>query len=246
MPCLDNGIANNLKEYIMSNSIKKDDASNIIRQYIFKHGFGDTTPPLSKHLKADIFKKHYYDKKELIKFCRSIGISYRGSKSDLNTRIEQYLRTGTITVISPRRNSTKSDSETGLYLDKVVENYKSDLITRRFFKENIPDFNGFSALVQKQLKMRLEDGEKLTYKDVIDMHKQFLKDKERAKKSGKPSKVAHDTCQYNQFLIDYSHDTSAKVHDSIEAWNLVRNSAGDKTYQRYKDRINEIRIILKE
>ena len=189
------------------------------------------------------FRKHYYDKKELINFCRSNGIQTVGLKEDINQRIELYLRTGKVIILAPTKISTRPDSESGLSLDKVIVNYKSDLKTRQFFEKHIPEFTGFSALVQKQIKQRLGDGEIFTYGDAIEMHKIFLKNKANDKASGQPIKVAHNSCQYNQFSIDYKGDPNPKLHTLADAWMLVRNSAGDKTYQRYSDRIEEIRAM---
>jgi len=98
--------------------------------------------------------------------------------------------------------------------------------------------------VQKQIKQRIEDGETFSYDDAIEMHKEFLKNKSSAKVTGQATKVAHDSCQYNQFSIDYKYDPDPKKHNLSDAWMLVRNSAGDKTYQRYKYRIEEIRGIV--
>lgn len=223
---------------VKSNKSSVDDA---VRQYIAEYGFGAKTSPLNKTLPADVFKQHYYDKKELMNFCRSIGIPTFGLKNELNIRIEQYLRTGNVTVVRPQKKYKTPDSDTGLSLDKVVANYKSDPATRLFFANHIPGFTGFSALVQKQIKQRLADGDTFTYSDAIEMHKTFLSNK----KISKTTSVAHDSCQFNQFYIDYNRDESAKVHTAKEAWMLVRNSAGEKTYQRYKVKIEEIRSILK-
>jgi hypothetical protein len=213
-------------------------------QFIEEHGFGNPPPPLNKSLSVDVFKQHYYDKKELMKFCRDTGISTGGLKEDLTKRVEIYLRTGKVTVVQAAKSSTTPDSESGLSLDKVVINYKSDTKTRQFFKKHLPEFTGFSALVQKQIKQRLTEGEKFTYNDVINMHKQFLQNNMKAKANGRAAKVAHKSCEYNQFSIDFKNDPSPKLHTLSAAWMLVRNSAGDKTYQRYKDRIKEIQDHL--
>ena len=163
-------------------------------------------------------------------------------------RIENYLVTGEIvqeTNSVKRSGGAEADSKTGLHLDKMVVNYKSDPVTREFFKKNIPQFKGFSAHVQKDLKERLKKGEQLDYGDLIELHKEFLRMK--CQKHPKvTSLVAHDSCQFNQFQIDYKNDKQdAKVHSLKEAWFLVRNSSGDKTYKRYRERIAEIRNILK-
>lgn len=215
-----------------------------VLQYIEEHGFGIPTPDLTRTLSAEEFKQHYYDKKELIDFCRSFGISTGGQKNDLNSRVELFLRTGQVTVVTPSKRSVKPDSATGLSLDKVVSNYKSDPVTRNFFEKNCPGFIGFSALVQKQIRERLAEGDTFTYGDAIEMHKNYLQNKFAAREAGQASRVVHDSCQYNQFTIDYNHDDQPKLHTAMEAWMLVRNTAGEKTYERYKSKIESIRVNL--
>jgi hypothetical protein len=217
-----------------------------IKEYIAENGFGSPTEPLTKNLSADVFRQHYYTKKELIDFCNSIGIPTIGLKNDLNDRIDTYLRTKKIPDVKISKNTGRSDSELGLALNKPVINYKSDPVTRRFMERNVPGFTGFSALVQKWIKEQLAEGESITYGDVVTKHKLFLSEKNSAKASGLATTVAHDSCQFNQFYIDYSHDSEPKVHTAKEAWELVRDTAGAKTYARYQQRIAEITSALSE
>lgn len=216
-----------------------------IRRYVDQHGFGPTTPDLAIGLSSEIFLKHYYDKQTLLEFCREHGIPSQGQKNELTCRIEHFLRTGKILhVNTPKKNTLPFDSELGLSLDRQVVNYKSDPVTRRFFEKHIPQFTGFSAYVQKWLKERLANNENFTYAEVIEEHKQYLRDKTRAQVRGEATKVAHDSCQFNQFYIDYSHDPAKKPHTAKKAWELVRDSAGDKTYKRYQDKIQEISALV--
>lgn len=212
--------------------------------YIRQYGFGIKTPPLTSALPADVFRQHYYDKKELIKFCRSSNIPTGGLKNELNDRIDLFLRTGQVNQVKFSKNKGKPDSEIGLSLDTVVVNYKSDPVTRAFFQKHLPEFTGFSAYVQKWVKERLAHGECLTYGEVIEKHKTYLLEKSQAKSRGAATVVAHNSCQYNQFYIDYAHDPAPKIHSAAEAWQLVRDIAGDKTYEGYKKRVDEIRKLI--
>ena len=218
-----------------------------ILAHIKEKGFGGfrvgtVRPSLSKSLSPDEFRQNYFDKRELTEFCRAEGIPTSGSKGDLNGRIEVYLRSGEIVKVEPVKRPTEPDSLTGLSLDKPVVNYKSDPKTRLFFKKHIPGFTGFSALVQKDLKRRLAEGETLIYRDLINLHKEFLQSKHR-KDPEIVARVAHESCQFNQFQIDYKNDDSVgiKVHSVKEAWYLVRDSPGEKTFKRYRESIQEIR-----
>jgi hypothetical protein len=215
-----------------------------ILAYVKENGFGgfklDTARPrLSCSLSLEEFRLNYYEKRELAEFCRTEGIATSGSKADLNQRIEKYLSTGEISKISDKHATTEPDSRSGLLLDKPVVNYKSDPQTRAFFQKHIPEFKGFSALVQKDLKRKLADGEKLTYRDLIQMHNEFL----RFKQLNGVDRVAHDSCQFNQFQIDYKndHNDDVKIHSVKEAWLLVRNTPGEKTFKRYKETIQSMR-----
>ena len=218
--------------------------ADIINKYIEKHGFGLCSTPLSTSLTPENFRLNYYCKADLINFCRSHGLSSTGLKSELNARIELFLETGKVITGSVKKNKAQPDSEAGLSLTKQVINYKSDAITRAFFEKHIPGFKGFSAFIQKWLKQRLHDGDIFTYKDVVEKHIEFLQNKKKAKTNGEAPTVTHASCQFNQFFMDYSHDKSDKFHSAKNAWQLVRNSAGEKTYRRYKNRINEIISIL--
>lgn len=220
----------------MSQSYSSKERTKILN-FIEKNGFGATTPVLNSSLSSKEFSQHYYNKKELSEFCRSVGIPATGQKNDLNERIKNYLETGQIKTADNEnidKCKGKPDSES-LSLEKQVIYYKSDPKTREFFKKHIPEFTGFSALVQKNIKEKLLNNEVFTYSDIIQMHKDFLKTKNQKK-----SKVAHDSCQFNQFYIDYNNDPSEKIHSAKDAWFLVRNSVGDKTFKRYKEKIEEI------
>lgn len=199
-------------------------------------GFGGGRQALTGKLSVQDFRLNYYDKKELVQFCRAQGIPSIGLKGELNQRIEIYLRTGEITKVNLKKR-TESDSKSGLHLDKPVVNYKSDPATRDFFRTHLPQFKGFSAAVQKDLKRRLEAGEHLTYRDLLDLHSEFLQ-------KGSSRVVAHDSCQFNQFTMDYKNDPTAKIHTATEAWRLVRNSPGEKTYNRYRETIDRIQKDL--
>lgn len=221
-------------------------AAEAIKLYISQHGFGEKTPPLTVTLDPDIFRQHYYDKKTLITFCRSVGILTTGLKKELNDRIDQFLKTGEIPQVSVHKKPSKADSEIGLSLSMPVIHYKSDPKTRAFFQKHIPEFTGFSAQVQKWVKERLGKNDTLTYGEIIEEHKAYLQRKKHAATQGKAANVAHDSCQYNQFQIDYAHDSETKIHTFREAWKLVRDSAGEKTYARYKQQIDDVRRLISE
>ena len=212
----------------------------LFHKYIQSNGFGSPREPLTLSISPDVFKQCYYKKNQLMLFCQQHGISTVGSKHDLTRHIDYFLRTGNIKSDSKKPNQGKADSEQTILLNTPVVHYRSDVKTRAFLKNHIPQFTGFSAWVQNKIRERLANGEVFTYADVIQMHLTFLLQKDRAKATGEKMKVAHDSCQYNQFAIDYKNDPNIKPHTLMDAWKLVRDTEGDQTYQRYKNRVNEI------
>lgn len=213
-----------------------------IRAYTDQHGFGAKKSPLKRGLSAEHFRAHYYDKNELMDFCREIGIATTGLKEDLNQRVELFLRTGTITRTAPApKRSGTPDSELGLSLNRVVNHYKSDPATRAFFEKYIPDFTGFKAKILKWIKEQQSANKVFTYGDII----QEYKDLASGKKNDGNHKVAYESCEMNQFYSDYSADNAKKPHKVADAWVLVRDAAGPKTYTQYKNKIAEIAALLK-
>ena len=218
----------------------RKDTLCLLHRYIQSNGFGDPREPLAISMSPDVFKGCYYKKDQLKAFCQQHGISAVGSKHDLTSRIEYFLRTGNDRKNTSKTYKGKSDSEQEITLNTQVVHYKSDAKTRMFLKIHIPRFTRFSAWVQNKIRERLANGDVFTYADVIQMHLEFLSQKDRAKATGEKMKVANDACQYNQFAIDYKYDPDDKPHTLMEAWKLVRDTEGDQTYRRYKNRVNEI------
>ena len=215
-------------------------------EYVRTKGFGLPVENLTISMPHDVFIQSYYKKEQLRAFCHQYGLSSAGSKHDLTKRIEYFLRTGSIKHDHRKPIKGRADSQQTIMLDTQVVNYKSDAKTRAFFENNMPDFNGFSAWVQNKIRERLVNGDIFTYADVIEMHRAFLRQKDQAKAMGKPIKVANDSCQFNQFAIDYKNDIHAKPHSLRAAWLLVRDTVGEQTYQRYQNRVIEIfRLIQK-
>ena len=232
----------------MKNTPKTRDKEilRLFHSYIKSKGFGPPRESLTISISPDVFKRCYYNKDQLKMFCQQYGISTVGSKDDLSRRIEYFLRTGNIKKDSKKAHHGKADSEQGIMLNTQVVHYKSDSKTRMFMKNHMPRFTGFSAWVQNKIRERLANGDVFTYADVIQMHLGFLLQKDRAKATGEKMKVAHDSCQYNQFAIDYKNDPNTKPHTLMDAWKLVRDTVGDQTYQRYKNRVNEIFTLIEK
>ncbi len=232
---------------VLSSVVKKQKSSQLtapvslfpaIKQRVSLKGFGESAPAVSSTLTVEQFRQHYYDKKGLVAFCRRKGIATQGLKEDLNQRIEHYLKTGTVIRKANAFKMTRlPDSQRGLLCRETrVRHYKSDPATRRFFQSQLGDFTGFSAYVQKWIKSRLANGDVFTYGDAIDEHIRYMS----LKSKGRVLSVTHDSCQYNPFFMDASRAKIKTPHTTKQAWFLVRNSAGPKTFERYLQTINHI------
>jgi len=61
-------------------------------------------PNLDKNLSIKDFQDFYWLKKELVTFCRKIGITSAGGKINIANRIKKYLNTGEIITSISQKN----------------------------------------------------------------------------------------------------------------------------------------------
>lgn len=188
------------------------------------------TPELDRLLHADIFTQHYYTVQQLRSFCQKEGLSSAGVKSELNERIEVYLRSGK--KLAHKRQtiigSFDSDSENGIRPDTPVLNYKTDQATRAFFNSQGVKFR---ASVFPYIREKKEANEKITYGDLVTLLKKEAADR---KNPNHKTKILKST-EFNQFTRDYSEDTKwIKPHSLKQAWEYIKSIPGPKTYAHYK------------
>ena len=94
----------------------------------------DKRPALSKTTKVSEFKNFYWDKQELIAFCRKNKIPADGGKIELAERIEFFLSSGgKVKQIQNKSHKNFRDSDQDIALHTPVINYKNDAKTRDFF-----------------------------------------------------------------------------------------------------------------
>ena len=94
-------------------------------------------PVLDKSITLLDFKQFYWEKIELIAFCRANVLTTQGSKLELEARIELFLTSGEKKpsfLKKPRKGQWDSE-KFSLTRDTMVINYKSDPITRAFFSQ---------------------------------------------------------------------------------------------------------------
>lgn len=187
-------------------------------------------PELTRNIDVATFKNFYWDKIELISFCKSNGLSYSGGKIELTRIIEIFLRTGYIEEsFGPIKRSGKLDSDKLITLNIPVVNYKNDAKTKQFFVDKVgPKFH-FNAYLRQFAKTPNMDGS-LTYGDLVDG---WIKS-EADRKALKQKAPIDKQFQFNQFQRDFYASEKDKTRSQmLAAWKLVRSVPGQATYAHY-------------
>jgi hypothetical protein len=192
-------------------------------------------PMLDKSITLLDFKQFYWEKIELIAFCRVNVLTTQGSKLELEARIELFLTSGEkkpFFLKKPRKGRWDSE-KFSLTRDTVVINYKSAPITRAFFLKEIGGHFRFKADVFTWIKTKLKNEEDLTYGDIIDQWEKI----EQLKQDANYARAIPKQFQFNQFMKDWK-DAKAGA-GAKEAWKFIRSLPGETTYAHYVDVINQ-------
>lgn len=189
----------------------------------------DQRPELDATLSSVAFSSYYWEKKELMNFCRKHALPCSGSKQDIATRIEIFLDNGKIDKTNKITRKQRFDSEMPITLSSKVINFKCDTKTREFFIKHIGARFKFNDYLRQFAKTPDVDGS-LIYKDLVDgwLENKFQKNKSKQKAQiGKQFK-------FNQFQRDfYAANKHAAREEMLAAWKLVRSVAGAATYEHY-------------
>lgn len=186
-------------------------------------------PKLTARLSLQVFKNYYWDKKELLAFCRNEGLSTSGNKIDLINLVEYFLQTGK-NMHSPKITRVKKwDSDNIITKNTQVIHYKNDAKTRAFFEKEIGKNFHFNSYLRQFGKKSNKDLN-LTYADLIKGWKQVEQQKlEPSYKSNIEKQF-----EFNQFQRDFSTKAKQKTRkELIAAWKLIRSIPGPNTYDFY-------------
>jgi len=183
-------------------------------------------PELTKQLSPQDFKKFYWLKEELQRFCREYEMSASGSKVEIAERIEVFLSTGEKKKPRKKTNVKKTaPKQTELNLDTVItENHRCSQDVRAFFKSLIPKFH-FSTYIQNYFKNNVGH----TYRDVTIA----WYEEEQRKKAPSYKKELAPQFEYNQFTRDFfadPHNKGKSREEAIEAWNKIKKLPGSNRY----------------
>ncbi len=185
----------------------------------------DLRPNLTKDISVEDFRDFYWLKEELQAFCRENGISASGSKLELSSSIELFLRTGEVLKPIRRPKVKKMEPQMDLSLDTVItENHRCSQHVRAFFKTIIPKFH-FSTYIQNYFKNNIGK----TYRDVVEA---WYEEEERKKDPSYKKNIAPQF-EYNQFIQDYFADPNnqgKRREDAIETWNEIKKLPGSNKY----------------
>jgi dTDP-glucose pyrophosphorylase len=160
-------------------------------------------------------KTAYFLKKELVAFCKSVGISTAGGKIEITKRIEIFLETGKKIAVKPVKFNSKFDWNVAeLSLNTVItDNYRNTENVRAFFKQQIGEKFHFNTRFMNWLKTNVGK----TLQDAIN---QYFEIKNNAEKT----EVAPQF-EYNAFVRNYFAENKGKtLTDAIVAWNEYKRN----------------------
>lgn len=187
-----------------------------------------TRPKLDENISIENFQNYYWLKKELVDFCRNLGINTSGGKIDISYRIEQYLKTGEKIVHSGKEksiskfnwNSTKLDLNT-----LITDNFSCTENVRSFFKQTIGENFKFNVPFLKWLK----SNNRKTLEEAIEKWKEINAHK---KDNNFKTEIAPQF-EYNTYIREFMSDNrNLSMKDAINCWNSKRYLSGRRKYQK--------------
>jgi hypothetical protein len=195
-------------------------------------------PALDERPAPEVFLKFYYLKEELLAFCRTNGLGTSGSKTDLTSRVESFLRTGrvpegaTTAADAPARRRTTPPAAVAQEepaLDaQLGPNFKCTEERRSFFESQVGRRFHFSVKLQRYLR----SNPKATYADAIAEWRRL-----DAARSGPAQDTETDQIdpqfEYNRYIRAFFADNPGlKLNDAIACWRFRRGLPGERTYTR--------------
>jgi hypothetical protein len=184
-------------------------------------------PNLDKHISVKDFNEFYWLKEELIKFCRTIGISTSGEKIEIADRIRHYLLTGTIPKTNKLKiNSTFNWDKEILTCETIItDNYKNSRNVRNFFVREIGSHFALNVIFIKWIKENAGKnlGDAITaWNRIYEMKK----DKNYVSEIG-------PQFEYNRYMRAFLNDNpKLSSKDAMKYWKLKRSQRGTNEYHR--------------
>ena len=183
-------------------------------------------PNLEEITAASEFRRWYWLKEELVRYCRRVGISYRGGKAEIADRIAHYLSTGNVpSIIHPKKTSTFDWAREVLTLDTIItDSYTNGPNVRRLMKVHLGDHFRFTIGFMKWMK----DNVGKTLGDAVE---EWQRQHEQKQRGDVRTKIPVDN-QYNRYLRDFFADNpNQDMATARRCWKLKRALPGPQRYE---------------
>lgn len=180
------------------------------------------------------FEQNYYYKTELVKLCRQLGLPTVGTKAELNSYIEKYLKGVPTSQIKPRRQRRRhrplTYHEISVATKLVGSGFCFNSDARRWFA----DYFGvakFSFSKQMAVIKRRAEAKHDTVITVGDLIRQT----QGRGQCETDSSAEEGTYQWNHFVQAFFKDPATaqyaqRLKVAAILWGLVRATAASKSY----------------
>jgi len=189
----------------------------------------NSRPILNSKISVDDFKTHYWLREELEAFCKLHGIKSSGGKIDITTRVEQYLRTGSVnsTIIPVKKPKSKFDwaNEPLTPQTIITDNYKNSENVRAFFKKQIGEHFKFNTEFMNWMKANAG-------KNLSDAAEAWNQIRLKQKSPDYKPEIAPQF-EYNKYIRDLLTDNPGlTIKEAIACWKEKRKTTLPKIYSR--------------
>jgi hypothetical protein len=186
-------------------------------------------PILNKEISLEDFNDFYWLKKELVHFCRTLGISSVGGKIEISDRIRTYLSTGKIVKQVKNTHKTTSkfdwDNEVLTKNTMITDNYKNGANVRSFFIQEIGSHFRFNVIFMKWMKENIGK----TLDEAILEWKRI----EELKKDRDFVSEINPQFEYNRYMRAFIEDNpNLSSKDAMNFWKLKSARRGTNEYER--------------
>lgn len=184
-------------------------------------------PNLDKNISLKDFNEFYWLKRELIVFCRSVGISTSGGKIEIAERIRLYLSTGEITKTKKVKSSSTFNWNNEILTRETIitDNYKNGENVRSFFISEIGTHFTFNVIFMKWLKENIG-------KSLGDAIIEWIRIFDLKNDKNYVSEI-NPQFEYNRYMRAFLNDnTELSSKDAMKYWKLKRLQRGTNAYDR--------------
>lgn len=186
-------------------------------------------PNLDNKISLKDFNEFYWLKKELIEFCRTIGISTSGEKIEIADRIRNYLLTGKVKKTETKKIKITSkfnwNNEILTRETIITDNYKNGEKVRSFFIREIGSHFAFNVIFIKWIK---ENVGKNLGDAIIEWNRIY----EMKNDKNYVSEI-DPQFEYNRYMRAFLKDnTEMSSKDAMKYWKLKRLQRGTNEYNR--------------